>query len=257
MAGGGGPTYDVCGVAIAAVTPTAAARRIVAAAVAGLRLEVHLCNAYTLSLVESDPDLRSALERSDLNLPDGTPVAWLGRRHGIDRPVRGPGLVGDVVDLGRVHGLRHYFFGAAPGVAAAMAQRLETTYPGAITAATESPPFALMDDATLDDAADRIRSAHAHVVWVGLGTPRQDYLVPRITSRLDLPVIPIGAAFDFWAGNRAEAPKWLHGTGLEWLFRLALEPRRLWRRYTVGNVRFLRAIMRSAPRECHNERDKP
>jgi N-acetylglucosaminyldiphosphoundecaprenol N-acetyl-beta-D-mannosaminyltransferase len=239
MAGHGGTTYYVCGVAIAAVTPIAAARRIVTAAALGHRLEVHLCNAYTLSLVDSDPRLRSALERSDLNLPDGTPVAWLGRRRGTDGPVRGPGLVGDVVDLGRTHGLRHYYLGAAPGVAAAMAMKLEATYPGAITASTESPPFSSMDDTALDDAAGRIRAASAHVVWVGLGTPRQDHLVPRLASRLELPVIPVGAAFDFWAGKVTEAPKWLHGTGLEWAHRLASEPRRLWRRYLLGNPRFV------------------
>lgn len=244
MAGHGGTTYDVCGVAIAAITPMTAARRIIAASVAGHRLEVHLCNAYTLSLVDSDPDLRSALERSDLNLPDGTPVAWLGRRRGTDGPVRGPGLVGDVVDLGRAHDLQHYYFGAAPGVAATMAARLEATYPGAATAAAESPRFGSIDDAAVDDVADRIRAAGAHVVWVGLGTPRQDHLVPRLASRLELPVIPVGAAFDFWAGNVTEAPEWLHGTGLEWAHRLASEPRRLWRRYLLGNPRFVASAIR-------------
>lgn len=244
LAGQGVPTYDVCGVAIAAVTPLAAARHIIEAAVAGERLEVHLCNAYTLSLVDSDHQLRSALRRSDLNLPDGTPVAWLGRRRGIQGPVRGPGLVGDVVDLGRAHGLRHYYFGAGPGVATTMAAKLEAKYPGAITAGAESPPFATMDDDLLDNVADRIRAASAQAVWVGLGTPRQDHLVPRLASRLEMPVTPIGAAFDFWAGTVAEAPQWLHGTGLEWVHRLAAEPRRLWRRYLLGNPRFVVSAIR-------------
>jgi N-acetylglucosaminyldiphosphoundecaprenol N-acetyl-beta-D-mannosaminyltransferase len=244
MFGHGGPSYDVCGVDIAALTPEAAARRIVDAAAAAERLEAHLCNAYTLSLVDSDLDLREALERADLNLPDGTPVAWLGRRHGTDGPVRGPGLVGDVVDLGRSEYLRHYYFGAAPGVAQAMAENLEKRYPGAITAGVECPPFDDLDDVEVKETAERIHDAEAQVVWIGLGTPRQDYLVPRLATYLDMPVIPVGAAFDFWAGNVAEAPQVLHGTGLEWVHRLASEPNRLWRRYLLGNPRFVASAAR-------------
>jgi N-acetylglucosaminyldiphosphoundecaprenol N-acetyl-beta-D-mannosaminyltransferase len=183
--------------------------------------------------------LREALLRADLNLADGTPVAWLGRRHGTDGPVRGPSLVGDVVDAGRSRNLRHFYFGAAPGVAQQMAAQLETHYPGALTAGVESPPFGPLGDSDVKEVADRIRESGANIVWIGLGTPRQDHLVPRLAAHLDMPVIPVGAAFDFWAGNVAEAPAWLHGTGLEWLHRLAAEPKRLWRRYLLGNPRFV------------------
>jgi N-acetylglucosaminyldiphosphoundecaprenol N-acetyl-beta-D-mannosaminyltransferase len=244
MAGHGGPTYNVCGIDIAAVTPGAAAQRIVAAAETRQRLEVHLCNAYTLSLVDSDEELRGALQRDALNLPDGTPVAWLGRRRGTSGPVRGPGLVGDVVEVGRSKGVRHFFYGASPGVAETMARNLCDRYPGALVAGVESPPFGTLSDVDVKLAAERIREAEADVLWIGLGTPRQDYLVPRIAPLLDLPVIPVGAAFDFWAGNVAEAPKWLQGTGLEWVHRLASEPRRLWRRYLIGNPRFVRLAIR-------------
>ena len=239
-------TYRVCGVSIAALQPLAAAQRIVQHAAQRETLEVHLCNAYTLSLVDQDHDLRAALERSHLNLPDGAPVARIGRRHGTHGPVRGPRLVGDVVDLGREFGLSHYFFGAAPGVASEMSVRLEHAYPSAKTAGTESPPFAPLDDAALRAVAQRINEAGAHIVWVGLGTPRQDHLVPRLAELLDMPIIPVGAAFDFWAGNVAEAPAWLHGSGFEWIHRLASEPRRLWRRYLIGNPRFVVSALRHA-----------
>jgi N-acetylglucosaminyldiphosphoundecaprenol N-acetyl-beta-D-mannosaminyltransferase len=205
---------------------------------------VHLCNAYTLSLVDRDAALRQALTCSDLNLADGTPVAWFGRRHGMRSPVRGPGLVGDVAQLGTEFGIRHYFYGAGPGVAAQMAERLSNYAPGLDVAGTESPPMRVPDDYELDALAGRLHETQAHLVWIGLGTPKQDYLVPRIAARVPIVAIPVGAAFDFWAGRVYEAPAWLHGTGLEWMHRLASEPRRLWKRYLVGNPRFLISAIR-------------
>lgn len=244
----GGATYSVCGIPIAALTPAGAASLVVDRALRGGRFEVHLCNAYTLSLVDSDPLLRHALLGADLNLPDGSPVAWLGRRHGTDGPVRGPGLVSDVAAQGIPHGLRHYFFGAAEGVAQGMARRLEDRHPNLLTAGVESPAFGELTDADLAASADRIRESGAQLVWAGLGTPRQDHLVPRLAALVDLPVVPVGAAFDFWAGNVTEAPRWMHGTGLEWTYRLASEPQRLWRRYLIGNPRFVASALRHRAR---------
>jgi N-acetylglucosaminyldiphosphoundecaprenol N-acetyl-beta-D-mannosaminyltransferase len=243
-AGSSLPHYDVCGIPISALGPAEAAQQIVQAAIARRTLETHLCNAYTLSLVDSDDLLRASLLRADLNLPDGAPVAWLGRRQGTNGPVRGPGLVGEVVNQGRTSGLQHYYFGAGPGVAAAMAASLESRFPGAQTAGTESPPFGALSDLDVKTTAERIHDTDADVVWIGLGTPRQDYLVPRLGTHLDMPIVPVGAAFDFWAGNVAEAPRVLHGTGLEWVHRLASEPKRLWRRYLLGNPRFVLSVIR-------------
>lgn len=232
-------TYDVCGVPIAAETPSSAARVLVDHASRGIGLQVHLCNAYTLSLVDSDPILASALRVADFNLPDGSPVAFLGRRLGTTGPVRGPGLVRDTMRLGVGNGLRHYFFGGADGVAKAMADRLLEQAPGAEIAGIEAPPFRALGDDDLDQTAARVASADANIIWVGLGTPNQDYIVPRLAKRMNIVIVPVGAAFDFWAGNVRPAPTWLHGSGLEWAHRLATEPRRLWRRYVFGNPRFV------------------
>ena len=90
----------------------------------------------------------------------------------------------------------------------------------------------------------RIVDSGATIVWVGIGTPRQDYLVPRLGSRLDIVIVPVGAAFDFWSGRVPEAPAALHGSGVEWAYRLSREPRRLWRRYLFGNPRFVLAVAR-------------
>lgn len=232
-------TYPVCGVPIAAVRPHEAVTRIVEHARAGGPYEVHLCNAYTLSLVDDDRLLREALLAGDLNLPDGTPVAWLGRKHGTAGPVRGPGLVGDVARAGVEYGLRHYLYGGAEGVVDLVRQRLEHDANGVQIVGVETPPWTDLDDGAIAALAARIDSSSAEIIWVGLGTPRQDYLVRRLAPLVNCPVVPVGAAFDFLAGRVNEAPKFLQGSGLEWAHRLAKEPRRLWRRYLLGNPKFV------------------
>lgn len=241
-------TYILCGVPIAAIAADSAVAIIVDAAVRGRAFQIHLCNAYTLSLIDKDDRLRDALVSADLNLPDGTPVAWFGRRYGVPGPVRGPSLVRDVVHAGIPLGLAHYFYGGAEGVAEEVTAHLSDHAPGIRIAGLEMPPYRDLDDAELGNLAARIVATGAQIVWIGLGTPRQDYLVPRLAALVDIVVIPVGAAFDFMAGRVEEAPKILHGTGLEWLHRLRMEPRRLWRRYLIGNPRFLMAAARRGRR---------
>ena len=120
-----------------------------------------------------------------------------------------------------------------------MAAALRKLNPDAVVAGTETPPFRTLSDADLDAIAERVRASGANILWIGLGTPRQDYLVHHLSTSLSMPIVPVGAAFDFWSGAIKEAPKLLHGTGFEWLHRLLSEPRRLWRRYLLGNPRFL------------------
>lgn len=239
--------YAVCGMPIAPVDSGTAAERIVAAARAAQECQVHLCNAFTLSLVDSDRELREALLAADLNLPDGAPVAWLGRRRGVRGPVRGAGLVREVAERGRPD-VRHYLYGGKEGVAEQMRAGLEREVPGVSVVGTECPPFRPLDDDDVRRLAERVRDSGATVVWVGLGTPRQDYLVHRLAPLVGVPVVPVGAAFDFWSGAVREAPRFVQGTGLEWIFRLASEPRRLWRRYLIGNPRFVLAAWRHRPR---------
>lgn len=238
------PTYRVCGIPIAALRPDAAATAVLESVEAGRRVEAHLCNAYTLSLVDRDPELRRALERAHLNLPDGSPVAWLGRAAGVRAPVRGPGLVVEVARRSVGRRVSHYFYGGADGVADQVVATLNEEHPGIRIAAWETPPFRTLTDAEVDDLAARIRASGANLVWIGLGTPRQDYLVPRLADRLEAVIVPVGAAFDFLGGQVGEAPRWLQGRGLEWLHRLYSEPRRLWRRYLIGNPLFLWSVIR-------------
>jgi N-acetylglucosaminyldiphosphoundecaprenol N-acetyl-beta-D-mannosaminyltransferase len=241
--------YSVCGVEIARCSLSEAVGIILDAARSGQPLQAHLCNTYTLSLVDSDPVLRSALLSADLNLADGAPVAWLGRRFGMRGPVRGPNLLRAVAEHGRAYGVRHYFYGGAPAVAASVAERLSAEFDGLLVAGVESPAYREPSASDLDSLAKNLSDSHASILWLGLGTPRQDYVVPEITSRSGLVVVPVGAAFDFIAGTVREAPLALQGYGLEWTYRLASEPRRLWRRYLVGGPRFARAALQHARKQ--------
>ena len=211
-------------------------------------MDVHLCNAYTLALADKNDSYRDLLNHSALNLPDGMSVVWVSRllhrgKHPIPTQVRGSNLFLDVFEAGSQRRLRHYLLGSTPEVLEALTNRLCHRFPGVQIVGTESPPFRDLTDIERDEQLDRIVTSGAQVVWVGLGTPKQDIEVARLASELSLVVIAIGAAFDFVSGNKAEAPVWMQRAGVEWLHRLISEPRRLWRRYLLGNIRFLKAVI--------------
>ena len=231
-----------CGVRIDPLTMDAAVERVIDAARAPAPTATHLVNAYTLSLAVRDADFGDMLNRGDLNLPDGTPLVWLGRRAGLTeftRRVYGPDLTLAVADAGRAHGLRHYLYGASPEVVERFAEQLRTRFPGIQIVGVESPPFRPLEPEEEDAFVARVRASAANVVWVGLGTPKQDRFVAAFRDRLGIPLIAVGAAFDFLAGEKPMAPRWMQDRGLEWLYRLLREPRRLWKRYLVGNLVFL------------------
>jgi N-acetylglucosaminyldiphosphoundecaprenol N-acetyl-beta-D-mannosaminyltransferase len=232
------------GVPIDFLEPSAAADLVVSSDARG---DVHLCNAYTLALADERPELASILGRSKLNLPDGTPLAWLARRRGLAgcSRVYGPDLMCDVLDRGRSTDLGHYLYGSTPEVLAALERRIAERWPGARVVGSESPPFRDVTDDELDASVRHAQALGADIVWVGMGTPKQDLLVRRMADLGDATYVAIGAAFDFIAGTKKQAPGWMQRAGLEWLFRLVTEPRRLGRRYLVYNWKFLRLLWRT------------
>lgn len=237
-----GSVLRTCGVRVDPLTMDAAVERLIDAAVAPAPMATHLVNAYTLSLAVRDRAFGDLLDRGDLNLPDGTPLVWLGRRAGLEgftRRVYGPDLTLAVADAGRDRGLRHYLYGASPAVVARFGEQLRERFPGIEIVGVESPPFRPLEPDEEDAFVARVRACGANVVWVGLGTPKQDRFVAAFRDRLGVPLVAVGAAFDFLAGEKPMAPRWMQDRGLEWLYRLLREPRRLWRRYLVGNLVFL------------------
>jgi N-acetylglucosaminyldiphosphoundecaprenol N-acetyl-beta-D-mannosaminyltransferase len=190
-----------------------------------------------------DPQFKRILLGADIVAPDGMPLVWLGKVRGrrtMER-VYGPDLMKFVCGASVRLGLRHYFYGGAAGVAQELALRLANWYPGLIVAGTYSPPFRSLTTSELEAVAARIDASEADLLWVGLSTPKQERWIAAVRPLLRRVkvVLSVGAAFDFHTGRKSQAPLWMRSSGLEWLFRLSQEPRRLWRRYAYNNPRFV------------------
>ncbi len=220
---------------------------VVSAARSHTGIPIRLSNAYCVSLATREPDYAAVLGGDGVTYPDGAPVAWCLRRLGNPHAerVRGPSLFTAVLDRGREAGLGHFFLGATDHTLDALAAEASRRFPGVRIADRHAPPFGPLTEDFYDDATRRIASAGADIVWVGMGTPKQDVAAAELARRTGVPVVGVGAAFDFVAGTVREAPSWIQRSGFEWLYRLAAEPRRLWRRYLVGNSHFAVIAARS------------
>jgi N-acetylglucosaminyldiphosphoundecaprenol N-acetyl-beta-D-mannosaminyltransferase len=212
-------------------------------------MDVHLCNAYTLAIADKRPCFRNLLNDSGLNLADGMSVVWANRliHRGKQAPkgrVYGPDLFLDTFRAGKDRWLRHYLLGSTPEVLTALTLNLHTLFPGVEIVGTESPPYRELTDIEREEQLERIIASEAQLVWVGLGTPKQDIEAAKLAHQRSVVFVAVGAAFDFVAGSKRQAPAWMQRMGLEWVFRLMSEPRRLWRRYLFGNLRFLLALVR-------------
>jgi N-acetylglucosaminyldiphosphoundecaprenol N-acetyl-beta-D-mannosaminyltransferase len=191
-------------------------------------------------VVESqrDSSFKNILNSADLVVPDGMPMVWLGRRqrHSLRRRVCGPDLM-EAFCQATGPRYRHFFYGGAPGVAADLAKILSERY-GLRVAGYCSPPFRALTKQEDKALQAQIEEAAPDVLWVGLGTPKQERWMHDHQGELKVPVaVGVGAAFDFVTGRVKRAPSWMQENGLEWFFRLTQEPRRLWRRYLIyGSV---------------------
>ncbi len=240
--------FSVGPVRVSALTFEAALAGVLDARDAGDRLDVHFCTAHTVVEASQSDQLRSALGRAEVVAPDGMPLVWVGRLQGrsVER-VYGPDFMLAMFDQGRARGYRHYLYGGAPGVAERLAERMSQRFTGLEVVGIQVPPFRALSPTEDAAAVDAINAARPDCVWVGLGSPKQDLWVAEHRGRLDAAaVLAVGAAFDFHAGVKRQAPRWMQRSGTEWLFRLLSEPRRLWRRYTVINLRFLALVTRQA-----------
>ena len=209
---------------------------------------IHLVNAYTLALADSDDSYATLLSGDSINLPDGKPLSLVSQLVGHTprlNQIRGPKLFLDTFDVGRSYGVRHYLLGSTDEVLGKLQERLSQQFPGCNIVGVESPPYRILTETELKAQDERIIAARPDIVWVGLGTPKQDREASRLAHSTGLTCVAVGAAFDFAAGEVKEAPKWMTRLCLEWMFRLFSEPRRLWRRYLFGNAKFLQIVWRS------------
>ncbi len=240
------PRYDVLGTGVHALSLAQARDLLV-----GLRGRrgcggVYPTTVHGVSEALDDPALRAAHRRALLVTPDGMPLVWLGRlrgHRGVTR-VYGPDLLLATCDAGRAVGLRHYFYGGAPGVAERLRDRLTARFPGLEVVGTFTPPYRELTADEFTALAADVAAKRPDLVWVGIGSPKQEKFADAAAPRLEAAaLVTVGAAFDFLSGRVPQAPAWMRRTGLEWLHRLATEPRRLWRRYLVLNPLFVVRVL--------------
>jgi N-acetylglucosaminyldiphosphoundecaprenol N-acetyl-beta-D-mannosaminyltransferase len=209
----------------------------------GARGYVCVANVHTVTSSAEDPELRAALLNSSLNVPDGQPLVWamnaLG--HSLGGRVYGPELMSRACARATETGRRFYLYGGRnQGALVQLALNLRQRYPGVKIVGGYSPPHRPLTDEESAAVVQELNQSQADVVWVGIGVPKQEKWMARMRPMLDAPVlVGVGAAFDFHAGLVPQAPNWMQEAGLEWAYRLAHEPRRLWRRYLRYNPRFI------------------
>jgi N-acetylglucosaminyldiphosphoundecaprenol N-acetyl-beta-D-mannosaminyltransferase len=244
------PWVDVLGVGISAVDFVTAVDEI--DHWIETRQPTYVCVTGVHGVMESQRDegLRRIHNESGLTTPDGMPMVWAGRWAGARwmQRVYGPDLMNAVCERAAARGWTSFFYGGSDGVADQLAARLEQRFPGLPVVGTYTPPFRPLTEAEDAEIVDRINGANPDVVWVGLSTPKQEHWMAGHRSLLEAPVLlGVGGAFDIHAGTVRQAPRWIQHSGMEWAFRLMVEPRRLWRRYLSNNPRFVMAIAARRP----------
>ncbi len=202
---------------------------------------VCITNVNNIMEAHDSPKYKQVMNKSDISTPDGMPLVWVLRLKGFRKQQRvyGPELMMRVLEAASEAGVPVGFYGATPEVLSALQERLEKRFPSLRIAYAWSPPFRELNREEDQAVTEEINSSGARILFVGLGCPKQEYWVAEHKERVQAVMLAVGAAFDFHAGSKPQAPTWMQNTGLEWLFRLASEPKRLWRRYLKHNPRFL------------------
>ncbi len=201
------------------------------------------CPVYTLMLATENPDVHAAISGADMVTADGMPLVWLQHQRGYDfaERVYGPDILLALCQQTEGTGIKHFFLGGDPGVVDQLGEVLRARFPDLEIAGSLSP---VIEDITVDpQLVAQIKAHSPQIIWVGLGSPKQDLWMAAYKPVLPVLMIGVGAAFDFLSGRSRQAPRWMRQSGLEWLFRLLQEPERLWRRYLLYNPRFVWAVI--------------
>ena len=208
------------------------------------RLPVHLIPVHAVAETASDPEFFKALNGEGIVVPDGRWLELLTRKS--DKPLRqlrGTDLFERVCEAGVATGTRHYFLGSSTDLLAKLSEGLTSRFPGIVIAGSEPYPFGELTHDEKKAMVERITEANADAVWFGISTPRQNKEAIWLSDALGRPVVCVGAALEFFAGAKKMAPRWVQRAGVEWLYRFASEPSRLWRRYVFGSLTFLRLYL--------------
>lgn len=199
------------------------------------------CNVHSAVTATREPKFMAALAAADMTTADGAPMAWMMRRLGFPEQGRidGPDLMWNCCAAAAAQGRAIFLYGSSLETLAALQTRLRAAFPGLVIAGTCSPPYRPLTPQEDAQTVDAIKASGAGVVFVSLGCPKQELWLADHRDRIPAVLIGVGAAFDYHSGALRRAPVWVRKAGLEWFFRLAVEPRRLWKRYLVTNSIFL------------------
>jgi N-acetylglucosaminyldiphosphoundecaprenol N-acetyl-beta-D-mannosaminyltransferase len=233
---------DVLGVGVAGLPLATVVERIEGWIEEGRRQYVTVTGVHGVMESVRDAAVRRAHNAAGLVVPDGVPLVWLLQLggHAEAGRVYGPDLMLALFERSQQRGWRHYLYGSTEATLARLAARLRQRCPGAAIVGSHAPPFRPAGVPEVDAVTSAINRSGADILWVGLSTPKQELWMANHRARLDVPVlIGVGAAFDFHSGQLRQAPSALQRAGLEWAFRLAMEPRRLAGRYLRNNPAFL------------------
>lgn len=234
--------FNILGVAVSALGRHQVVNEVIDAARRRKRLGVSALAVHGIMLATGNPAIRARLNRLDIVTPDGQPVRWalnILHRAGLAERVYGPDLMRDVSARARDEGLPIFLYGSTTATLEALERSLKQCYSGVIIAGAQPSRFRPISEHERAEQIRRIRDSGAAIVFVGLGCPRQEIWVYENMHELSIPVLAVGAAFDYLAGKKAEPPNWMMRAGLQWTHRLIKEPRRLWKRYLLLNPLYL------------------
>ncbi|MFA5059047.1 MAG: WecB/TagA/CpsF family glycosyltransferase [Candidatus Omnitrophota bacterium] len=233
---------DILGVKISSVDIPAACAHIFRWIEQKNKTYVCIAPVSTVVRCQEDEQYRSIINGAAMVTPDGMPLVWLGRLKGHKTIKRtyGPDLMLETCRLSQERNCAHYFYGGSQETCDLLEKNLRQKFPKINIAGKYSPPFRNLSFEEDKAIVEEINRCSPDILWVGLGSPKQDIWMSEHRLRLNVPVmVGVGAAFDFIAGTKSQAPIWMQNSGLEWIFRLCCEPGRLWRRYLIGNSKFI------------------
>jgi len=233
---------NILGVNVSPVPFTGVLEMIESWIEAGTKKYICCTPVSSVMAAHDDKKVMDAINGAGLAVPDGMPIVWIVQLAGFPNQDRvyGPDLLTSVCGLSEKKGYSHFFYGGQPGIPERLVGNLKHQFPCLKVAGTYCPPFRPLTAEEDSGIIDEINRNSPDIVWVGLGSPKQDLWMSEHYQKLDAKVcIGIGAAFDFHAGRVKQAPRWMQRSGLEWVYRLWQEPTRLWRRYLVGNPMFV------------------
>ncbi len=234
-------THEILDVSIKPINYLSATHQILIWAREGSSRIVFAANVHMLMEAHDSPAYKKIINSADIVTPDGMPLVWMMRvkGHPDQQRVYGPTLMLHVLESAARENIPVGFYGSSPQVLQSLLARMQSKFPNLKIAYSFSPPFQEINQEEDAEIIKRINASFAQILFVGLGCPKQEKWMADHRGRINAVMLGVGAAFDFHAGIKSQAPAWMQNIGLEWLYRLATEPRRLWRRYLYHNPRFI------------------